>query len=58
MPPLLRDSHGRLRNGWWILLFIAVFLASRLVYHPLSKAMQSHGLDGAWLAPLPVMSVP
>ena len=57
MPPLLRDSHGRLRNGWWILLFIAVFLASRLVYHPLSKAMQSHGLDGAWLAPLPAIFV-
>lgn len=57
MPPLLRDSSGRLRNGWWILLFIAVFLASRLVYHPLSKAMQAHGLDGAWLAPLPAIFV-
>jgi membrane protease YdiL (CAAX protease family) len=57
MPPLLRDSHGRLRNGWWIALFIAVFLASRVVYHPLSKAMQSHGFDGAWLVPLPALFV-
>jgi membrane protease YdiL (CAAX protease family) len=57
MPPLLRDSHGRLRNGWWILLFIAVFLASRLPYHPLSKALQSQGFDGAWLAPLPALFV-
>ena len=57
MPPLLRNSHGRLRNGWWIVLFITVFLASRLVYHPLSKGMQSHGFDGAWLAPLPALFV-
>ena len=55
MPPILRDSRGRLRNGWWIALFIAVFLASRVVYHPLSKAMQAHGFDGAWLAPLPAV---
>lgn len=57
MPPLLRDSRGHLRNGWWILLFIAVFLASRLTYHPLSKALQSQGFDGAWLAPLPALFV-
>jgi membrane protease YdiL (CAAX protease family) len=46
-----------LRNGWWIVLFIAVFLASRIVYHPLSKALKSHGFDGAWLAPLPALFV-
>jgi membrane protease YdiL (CAAX protease family) len=57
MPPLLRDSHGRLRNGWWIVLFIAVFLLSRLPYHPLSTALQSCGFDGAWLAPLPALFV-
>lgn len=57
MPPLLRDSRGQLRNGWWILLFIAVFLASRVIYHPLSTMLQSHGFDGAWLAPLPALFV-
>lgn len=55
MPPLLRDAHGRLRNGWWIALFIVVFLASRAVYHPFSKALQAQGFDGAWLAPLPAL---
>ena len=57
MPALLRDAHGRLRNGWWIALFIVVFLASRAVYHPLSKALQAQGFDGPWLAPLPVLFV-
>jgi len=57
MTPLLRDSRGHLRNGWWIALFIVIFLASRVIYHPLSKALQSHGFDGAWLAPLPALFV-
>jgi membrane protease YdiL (CAAX protease family) len=51
---LLRDDQGQLRNGWWILLFVAIFLASQAVYHPVSKALQHLGAGKAWLAPLPV----
>jgi len=51
---LLRNDHGQLRNGWWILLFLAVFLASQWVYHPVSRALQQVGADKEWLSPLPV----
>jgi membrane protease YdiL (CAAX protease family) len=57
MPPIFRNSHGRIRNGWWILAFVAVFLASQAVYHPISKALQQHGFTGDWLSPLPVIAV-
>lgn len=55
MNKLLRNNHGQLRNGWWILLFIAVFLASQLVYHPVSKGLQHLGAGKDWLSPLPVV---
>ena len=51
---LLRNDHGQLRNGWWILVFSAVFLASQWVYHPVSKWLQHLGADHAALSPLPV----
>lgn len=54
MNKLLRDDRGRLRNGWWILLFVAVFLASQLVYRPVSKGLQQAGVGKEWLGPLPV----
>lgn len=55
MKQIIRDRHGSLRNGWWILAFLALFLASQPVYRVLSKAMQAHGFDGPWLSPLPVV---
>ena len=51
----LRNDQGQLRNGWWILIFIAVFLASQLVYHPVSKWLQNIGADHSSLSPLPVV---
>lgn len=53
MKHLLLGPEGRLRNGWWVLAFVAVFLLSRLLYSPVSQGLQSLGLDKAWLAPLP-----
>jgi hypothetical protein len=52
---LLRDNNGQLRNGWWILVFSVVFLASQFAYHPVSKALQNFGAGKEWLAPLPVV---
>ena len=51
----LRDGQGRLRNGWWILVFIGVMAASQLAYHPVSKALQQLGARDLALAPLPVL---
>jgi membrane protease YdiL (CAAX protease family) len=52
---LLRNDCGQLRNGWWILLFVAVFLVSQLVYHPVSRGLQHIGAGKGWLQPLPVV---
>ena len=54
MNQLLRNDQGQLRNGWWILIFIAVFMASQLAYHPVSKWLQHVGADRSSLSPLPV----
>lgn len=55
MKQIFRDRHGSLRNGWWILAFLALFLASQPLYRIVSRAMQQQGLDDPWLAPLPVI---
>jgi membrane protease YdiL (CAAX protease family) len=52
---LLRNDQGQLRNGWWILVFLVVFLVSQWAYHPVSKWLQYVGVGRAWLSPLPVV---
>ena len=52
MKRIFLDSNGRLRNGWWILIFIALMLASRFVYTPVSQALQHLGISKDWLEPL------
>jgi membrane protease YdiL (CAAX protease family) len=43
---------GRLRNGWWMAIFIVLFLASRVVYPPLSHGLQRACVPGDALEPL------
>jgi len=57
MPPIFRNSQGHFRNGWWILAFVAIFLASQVVYRPVSHALQQNGFTGLWLSPLPVIAI-
>ena len=52
MNKILFGSDGRLRNGWWILAFIALLLASRLLYTPVSHALQQLGVPKDGLEPL------
>ena len=52
---ILRNAQGQLRNGWWVLIFVAVFLASQLAYHPVSTWLQHIGADRFVLLPLPVV---
>ncbi len=52
MKHLFLDSNDRLRNGWWIAIFIALMFASRFVYTPASRALQDLGLTQDWLEPL------
>lgn len=49
---LFLDSNRRLRNGWWIVLFVALFLLSRALYTPLSQALRHAGVPATWLEPL------
>lgn len=46
------DPNGRLRNGWWILAFVALMLASRFDYTPVSRALQAAGAPTDALEPL------
>ena len=57
MKALLFDRNGRLRNGAWVLVFIACMQLTRLAYRPLKGALQELGLDGLWLEPVPVVLV-
>lgn len=57
MKRILFDAQARLRNGWWILIFIAIFLLSRFLYRPVSQAIQNAELGTAWLEPLPFVFV-
>lgn len=51
VPNLLTAPDRRLRNGWWILLFVLLFLASRVAYTPLVRALKDMGAPEAWLEP-------
>lgn len=49
------DAQRRLRNGWWMLIFIAFIAATRVVYAPVSRAIGEAGLHEAWREPLPFL---
>lgn len=54
---ILFDRSGRLRNGWWILVFVALFILSRGLYTPVSHALQAVGVSKDGLSPLPFLFV-
>jgi len=52
---LLRNDNGQLRSGWWIAIFMAVFLASQWLYRPVSHGLKDMGATKDALLPLPVV---
>ncbi|MFP7722369.1 CPBP family intramembrane glutamic endopeptidase [Lysobacter sp. A3-1-A15] len=52
---ILFDADRRLRNGWWMLVFIAFIAATRVVYAPLKAALAQLGVTEAWLEPVPFL---
>jgi len=48
---ILFDARGRLRNGWWILVFIGFVFASRYVYSPLMHGLKRLGTPAGWFEP-------
>lgn len=55
MRKFLFDDAGRLRNGWWVLIFLACVAATALAYRPLSQGLQALGVAKDWLHPAPVV---
>ena len=52
---LFFGSNDKLRNGWWILIFIAFIAITRLAYKPLTHALKASGLPDLWLEPMPFL---
>ncbi|MBL0211575.1 MAG: CPBP family intramembrane metalloprotease [Holophagaceae bacterium] len=47
------NQDHRLRNGWWMLIFIGFVAAAGLVFIPLSLGLKKLGVSGEWLQPVP-----
>lgn len=52
---LFFDPAQRLRNGWWILIFIGFIALTRFAYKPLTHGLKDLGLDKLWLEPAPFL---
>lgn len=48
---LFFNSDRRLRNGWWILIFIGFIALTRFAYKPLTHGLKDWGLGPLWLEP-------
>ncbi|MFC5570984.1 CPBP family intramembrane glutamic endopeptidase [Lysobacter yangpyeongensis] len=52
MRQIFFDRGHRLRNGWWVLLFLGLVFVTRFAYTPLSHSLQGLGVGKPWLEPL------
>jgi uncharacterized protein len=52
---LFFNANGKLRNGWWVLIFIAFVAVTSFIYKPLSHGLKSSGLAKQWFEPLPFL---
>lgn len=55
MNRIFLDDQRRLRNGWWILVFIAFVALTRVVHTPLLGLLKQLHVSEAWREPLPVV---
>ncbi|MEO8196445.1 MAG: type II CAAX endopeptidase family protein [Thermoanaerobaculia bacterium] len=54
---LFYDVDRRLRNGWWMLVFIGCIALTRLAYKPLTHGLTGLGLPDLWLEPVPFLLI-
>jgi membrane protease YdiL (CAAX protease family) len=52
---ILFDARGKLRNGWWMLLFAGFVFATTFVYRPVSHALEDLGVADSWRGSLPFL---
>jgi membrane protease YdiL (CAAX protease family) len=57
MKHLLINQNQQLRNGWWIVIFIALIALSRVIYPYASEQLQDWGVTKEWLSPLSALFV-
>ena len=59
MKPILKtaffNAEGKLRNGWWVLIFIAFVAVTRFAYKPVTHGLRSLGLPKLWLESAPFL---
>ena len=52
---LFLNSDRKLRNGWWILIFIGFIVLTRFAYKPITHGLKDLGLAKQWLEPVPFL---
>ena len=52
MRSVFLDGQGRLRNGWWIAIFVVFLAATRFAYTPISRGLQELRIPVAAMDPL------
>lgn len=55
MKQLFFDTEQRLRNGWWMLIFVAFIAVTRFAYGPLTRGLKQAGIGESWLEPVPFL---
>jgi membrane protease YdiL (CAAX protease family) len=45
------NADGRLRNGWWILVFIGCIAVTHFAYRPVTHGLKDLGIAAGWLEP-------
>ena len=53
----LRNSEGKIRNGWWMLLFALFVVISRPIFFFVNGSLKELGIDELWLKPIPFIFI-
>lgn len=54
---LWKNNNNEIRNGWWILLFIALVAISRPIFSFTNTSLKQAGFTENWLVPLPFLFI-
>ena len=55
MKAIFYDSQHRLRNGWWMLLFLFFVLVTVFLHQAVRRLLDAWGVPDLWREPLPVL---
>jgi len=52
MKKIFFNNNNKIRNGWWILLFIGLVILTQPIYKPIKLGLGELGFSEAWLEPV------